>query len=301
MSSIGGPFIINACRAQMLETALLEINIPGSLDYDCRCRTAQPTLIIQLMIVLTNHGRTDFISVCHVHTCLKRNMTLQRGTHPGGILESNIVKTDVLYRTVYRSFHPYQRFDAGNYGFAYLLSFPRIIIYFTAFNVVIPLAGFIQQFHGIGQIESRVVTILGHHRTRPRVLELDTAFRMMETHGGTVSLYFDRLDTEICHTPHFMKDHFGISGLLYFLYGSGRYPQYFVLGVVVDDAVHLFKVCHIPCTNSLLPIDPQLPEIQRTPVKHRDIGYPQLSLLLPVPDFHPTIQNGISIRSDDGR
>ena len=49
----------------------------------------------------------------------------------------------------------------------YLLSFPRIIIYFTAFNVVIPLAGFIQQFHGIGQIESRVVTILGHHRTGP--------------------------------------------------------------------------------------------------------------------------------------
>ena len=38
--------------------------------------------------------------------------------------------------------------------------------------------------------EMGVVTILGHHRTRPRVFELDAAFRMMETHGGTVSLYF---------------------------------------------------------------------------------------------------------------
>jgi len=30
-----------------------------------------------------------------------------------------------------------------------------------------------------------------------------------------------------------MKDHFGISGLLYFLYSSGRYPPYFVFGGVV--------------------------------------------------------------------
>ena len=54
-SALGSPFIINTRRAQMLETALLKVNVLGRFDGDCRCRASQPTLIIQFMIVLANH------------------------------------------------------------------------------------------------------------------------------------------------------------------------------------------------------------------------------------------------------
>ena len=164
---------------------------------------------------------------------------------------------------------------------------------------MIPLARLIQQFHGIGKVESRVMTVLGHHRTRPGMLELNAAFGIMKTHGGTVSLYFDGFNTEIGHAPHFVKYHFGITSLLYFLYGSGRYPKNFVLGIVVDDAVHLLKVRHITGTGGFLPVDPQLAEVQRSPVERWNIGYPPLSLFFPVFDFYSPVQNGIAIRSDD--
>ena len=43
------------------------------------------------------------------------------------------------------------------------------------------------------------------------MLKLNLAFRLMERYGSTVALYFNRLDAQICHAPHLMKHHFGIS------------------------------------------------------------------------------------------
>jgi len=97
----------------VLESALLDTNVPGNFDLDCRCLTAPSTVIVQLMMVLTTLRSTDFISVCRVHVCQKRNVPLHRGTHPVAILESKNVKTDVQYPTVDLSFHPTLRFDAG--------------------------------------------------------------------------------------------------------------------------------------------------------------------------------------------
>ena len=106
----------------------------------------------------------------------------------------------------------------------HIFSLTGIIVKFTGIDVVIPLAGFIQQLHCIGEIECGIMTIRRHHRTGPGMFELYPALRMMETDSGRVAMQFHRLDTEKSYAPHLMQHHFGTGSFQYLLHRSRGNP-----------------------------------------------------------------------------
>ena len=210
--------IIQSGRAQMFKTATFEINLIGSNHPDSRSRSSQPSLVIQRMIqIIPLHLRFDAVTVCEIHPCLERNMTFFGRTHPGSIRESDVFKANIRNRTIQRSCYLHQCLNGRDYHLRisrlHLLSCSRIIIDFTAFYIVVPFSGHIQQFTCIDQIESGIMSVRRNHWTGPGMFKLYPALRLMKTYGSTVPLYFDRTNAKICHAPHLMKNHFGIFGL----------------------------------------------------------------------------------------
>ena len=101
----------------MFKVTILKIYILSKAYlYGCS-RTSEPSLVIQLMIVVvTYHLRIYAIPVEQIHSGLQGNMSHQRRTHPGSIIEADVSELNVLHRIVNGSQYTNQCFNSGNYS-----------------------------------------------------------------------------------------------------------------------------------------------------------------------------------------
>ena len=184
-SALCAPFVIEPRRTEMLEPASDEIHIPCPAHSDRRLGTTEPALIVELMVLITFHLRTDPVTVGHIHSCLQRHVPHKRGTHPGCVLKPYILKSHILNRTVERTLHIEKCLNGRNHCVCDSLSGIRIVIQLSGADVVIPFSRSVEKLFGIGEIECRIMSVGSNHRTRPRMLKLYAALRIMEPYSWT--------------------------------------------------------------------------------------------------------------------
>ena len=92
----------------MLETAIFKVDIISSSNSNRCCRTTQPTLIIEFVIVIrTNNFGTNLIGFGQIHSGLQRYMPFFRWTHPCTVVKTDIFENNVLHRTIRSSLYLY--------------------------------------------------------------------------------------------------------------------------------------------------------------------------------------------------
>ena len=194
-----------------------------------------------------------------------------------------------------------QRFQNRHNSLADGFALTRHIVKFMFTDVVVPFAGFVKEFLGVGEIERRGMTGVGRHRRRPGVLELNFRLWIVKTHGGRVTLNINAFDAEVAGAPHFVQYHLCVRCVQYFRDSSLGDPEDMILLVVGADAGHLFEGVfpvgiidgHTTGADGFTAVNPQLTEVDRTTVEIGNVGNHQFPQLLPTGNLQPTTDNRI--------
>ena len=187
--------------------------------------------------------------------------------------EGNALYGDVAHGALCTTDKFHQCLENGNNSLVDSLAFVGQIIELVGLDVMIPLAGLIYQLFGIRQVERRRMFCVRCHRRWPWMLKLEFRLWVVKADSSRVALERDTLDAQVGGTPHLVQYHFGIGCLHDFLHRLAWHPQNVVLLVVGADAVHLFKVAHVACSDCLLSVHPQLSEVHRVTVEVGHISY----------------------------
>ena len=97
--------------------------------------------------------------------------------------EGNAFHGDIANRTFGTTDDVNQRFHNGYNGLADGFALTWHIIELVGADVVIPLARFVEELFGIGEVERRGVTSIGCHWRGPGVFELNLRLGVVEGHS----------------------------------------------------------------------------------------------------------------------
>ena len=298
VSALGIFMEFHSRRGAMREGAAEEVHVFGTVHADGCRRTAYPSLVVELMVAVgAYHLWSQLICLSHIHACLERGMTADGWSHPCGMAEGDAFEGDVTHGIVGGAAYAEQGLHGRSLNICrrHILALEWDIVYFLFPGIEIPLSGSVEQRLVVGEIEGGVVAVGCHHRRWPGVHEMDVAFGLMEGDGGAVALYSDALDAQVCHTPHLMYHHLGMTGMEYLSDGCCRNIECLVLLVDASDAIHVLEVAHISGSHCLSAVYPQLAELQRTTIKLGHIGYVCLALLLPSRYLHSAAHHSIAV------
>ncbi len=178
----------------MFKSATFEIDVFCIAQLHSSSGTSQPPLIVELVVVWAVNLWAQLIGLRQIHACLQGNMSFLAGTHPCSMAECHALDGDIPDGTFCTSDEFYQCFQYRHNSFSDGLIRSRHIIELMFADVVIPFAGFVQQFFCVGQIEGRRMARIGSHRRRPRVFELNLCLGIVEPHGDRIAVHTKRGD-----------------------------------------------------------------------------------------------------------
>ena len=141
----------------MFETATIEVDVLGISDLNSSISTTQPTLIVELVVVLAVFLWTEFIGLGQKHASLQGYMPFLCRPPPRGVAEGDTFDCDVAYRMICCADYLNKGFKHGIDGSESLpiccFMVTCQIIELLSAEIIIPFSRLVEQFFGIGEIE----------------------------------------------------------------------------------------------------------------------------------------------------
>ena len=100
----------------MLKTAISEVDVFRMVQFDSGIGSPEPSLVVELVVVWTVDGGSQFISLDEEHARLQGYVAFLAGAHPGGVAEGDALDGDVAHRVLGITDELYQRFEDGYDG-----------------------------------------------------------------------------------------------------------------------------------------------------------------------------------------